>query len=195
MTSAADASSLSRRGASRLAPRLAIALFAGFFLYCALSLLVGPAGIAAYRRLEERKTDMEANLAELDGMRQSLNAELNSLKNDPDRAAREARSLGFLRKDETAIILGQRTENLHVISAGKVLPYADPPALGDAQLKEISFGAFLAVLAVLLAPRRSGSASGPAPSEAQRAAIGRAWSKRHPERNYYPRIRRPFRSR
>jgi cell division protein FtsB len=154
-TGARDASTLGRRGASRLGSCLALSLYAAFSVYCALSLLFGPAGATAYRRLEERKAAMEANLGELGLIRQNLNTELESLKTDPDRAAREARSLGYLRKGETAVVVGQRTERQRAINAGRVLPYAQSPALGDLELKEISLGAFLAVMALLLAPRGS----------------------------------------
>jgi cell division protein FtsB len=132
-----------------------ISLYAGFSVYCLLSLLLGPAGISTYRRLEARKAAMEANLAELGTIRQSLDTELESLKSDPDRIALEARSLGYLRKDETAIILGEKTEKIRPIVTGKVLLYIEPAALNDLEIKEISFGVFLAVLAILSSPRSS----------------------------------------
>jgi hypothetical protein len=129
-------------------------------LYCLLSALVGPAGVSAYRRLEARKAEMAVNLEELGRIRERLNAELDSLKSDPDRAAREARGLGYLRRGETAVILGERVERVRPIDAGKVLPYAEPAALDDRALKEISLGAALAALALLCAPRApSGTAS------------------------------------
>ena len=115
--------------------------------------MVGPAGLSAYRRLEARKTAMAANLAELGTIRERLNAELDSLKSDPDRAALEARGLGYLRKGETAVILGERTEHIRSIESGKVLPYAEPAAIDDQALKEIALGAALAVMALLCAPR------------------------------------------
>jgi hypothetical protein len=97
---------------------------------------------------------MQANLGELERISGSLNAELESLKSDPDRAAREARSLGYLRRGETALILGGRSEKIRPIETGKVLPYAEPQALGDSALKEISLGACLAIMALFFAPRR-----------------------------------------
>jgi cell division protein FtsB len=154
---ARDASRSDRRGASRFGHYLVISVYAGFSVYCLLSLLFGPAGITTYRRLETRKAAMEANLAELGTIRQSLDSEMESLKSDPDRVALEARSLGYLRKDETAIILGEKTERIRPIITGKVLPYIEPAALNDLEIKEISFGAFLAVLALLLSPRGSAS--------------------------------------
>ena len=96
---------------------------------------------------------MEANLAELGSIRESLSGELESLKSDPDRAAREARGLGYLRKGETAVILGERIERAPAIDSGKILPYAEPAALNDMSLKEIALGAALAAMALLCAPR------------------------------------------
>jgi hypothetical protein len=96
---------------------------------------------------------MEANLAELERIRESLSAEVDSLKSDPDRAAREARSLGYLREGETALILGEKSERIRPIDAGSVLPYAEPASLDDSILKEISLGASLALLAFLCSPR------------------------------------------
>ncbi len=129
-------------------------------LYCCLSFLVGPAGLAAYRRLEARKAAMGANLSELGTIRARLGAELDSLKSDPDRAAREARALGYLRKGETAVILGERVESVGPIDSGRVLPYAEPSAIDDAAIKEIALGAALAMMALLAAPRQtSGTAS------------------------------------
>ncbi|MGA2546051.1 MAG: septum formation initiator family protein [Rectinemataceae bacterium] len=142
-----------RHGAARAGYRLALSLYAGFTIYCTLSVLIGPAGFLAYRRLEAKKTAMEANLGKLGTLRENLNAELESLKSDPDRAAREARSLGYLRKGETVLLLGDRIEQVKPIETGKVLPYAEPTALGDLVLKEISLGASIALMALLFAPR------------------------------------------
>jgi len=100
---------------------------------------------------------MEANLAELGSIRQRLNTELESLKTDSDRAAREARSLGYLRKNETELVLGERSERVKPVDMGRILPFAEPIALGDLALKEIALGAALAVLALLFAPPRGSS--------------------------------------
>jgi len=145
---------VSPRGpASRLGRNIAISIYSGIALYCALSVLAGPVGISAYRRLETRKAAMEANLGELERIRGKLNAEIGSLKSDPDRAALEARSLGYLREGETALILGEKAERSAPIDAGLVLPFAEPASLDDSVLKEIALGASLALLAFLQAPR------------------------------------------
>jgi cell division protein FtsB len=156
---AGDESKSARRGASRIAYILAVSVHAALVAYCALSVFFGPIGLTAYRRLDERKAAMEANLEKLATIGASLSAELESLKSDPDRAAREARSLGYLRKGETALILGAREELIRPIETGKTLPYAEPATASDSVLKEISLGIGLAVMALFLAPRRQGEGS------------------------------------
>jgi cell division protein FtsB len=159
-TGASSLPASGRRAAPRLGYRIAVSLYAGIASYCILSVLAGPAGLGAYRRLEARKAAMAANLAQLGGIRENLGAELEALKSDPDRAAMEARSLGYLRKGETGVVLGEKTPRAEAIETGRVLGYAEPPALGDLALKEISLGASLAVLALLCAPKgASGTAA------------------------------------
>jgi cell division protein FtsB len=140
-----------RRSLPRAGSRIAMSLYAGLAVYCVLSVLCGPAGLTAYRRLEERKGAMQANLVALESIRGKLAADLGSLKSDPDRLAREARRLGYLREGETALILGDSTERAEAIETGRILPYAEPPSVGDMALKQISLGVCLAVMAFLFA--------------------------------------------
>jgi cell division protein FtsB len=149
-----DWRSRGRAAGGDLGRRLALAFYVALALYCALSLLFGQEGLIAYSRLEERKAAMAANLELLGAKRESLNAELESLKSDPDRAALEARSMGYLRKGETEIILGERSIKAKGLDSGSVLPYARSGGLSDSSIKEIALGAFLAMLACLYAPRR-----------------------------------------
>jgi hypothetical protein len=144
-----------KTASDRLASRLGLSMYMGLVAYCLLSVLVGPAGLTAYRSLEGRKAAMEANVRELGSIRESLNGELDSLRSDPDRAAREARGLGYLRKGETAIILGDRDEKVAALDHGKVLPYGQLAGMDDSTLKAIAFGIGLAFLAFLCAPRKA----------------------------------------
>jgi len=142
-------------GAARLGFAVAFSLYVGLLVYCLLSLFLGPAGISAYGRLEERKEAMLVNLDRLGSIRAALDAELESLKSDPERAALEARSLGYLRKGETILLLDGRREGMAPLETGKVLPFAQPASLDDATLKGISLGLCLAMMAFLVAPRRN----------------------------------------
>ena len=69
-------STASRRSVARAGNCLAFSLYAGLAVYCALSVSFGPAGLVAFRLLEERKAAMEANLAALGAMSGDLEAEL-----------------------------------------------------------------------------------------------------------------------
>jgi cell division protein FtsB len=146
-------------GGISAARRLFPAAAAGFFAYCALSVLLGPVGLTAYAAAEKRMTAMEANLEALSSINKRLSSELESLKNDPDRAEAEARSLGYLAKGETAVLMGNSVTGPARIEVGEVLPFADPKTLEDPTIKAISLGIGMAVLAALLTP--SFRASGP----------------------------------
>ncbi|HRY55217.1 MAG TPA: septum formation initiator family protein [Spirochaetia bacterium] len=144
-----------RRAAARgIALRAGIAAWAALVLYCLLSLVAGPAGFAAYRRLEARNEAMRDNIDALGTANARLRQELESLRSDADRAAREARSLGYLRPGESAVIVVGRRPSPAELDPGRVLGYEDPPSWPDSALKEISLGAFLAILAASLAPRK-----------------------------------------
>jgi len=144
------------RGASRPLSRIAGAALAsalaGIFAYCALSILAGPAGLSAYKALESRKAAMEARLSELAAINERLSGEIEALISDPERAAIEARSLGYLRKGEVQLANSSSAGTAPRIGIGSVLPYAAAPALGDGTSKAIALGFALALFAALIAP-------------------------------------------
>lgn len=144
-----------RDTASRIFSRVAGAAWAALAIYCVLSLLVGPAGVLSYQRLAVRTLEMRRNLDELGEANERLRVELESLRSDADRAAREARGLGYLRPDESAILVAGRSSPRIPLETGKVLAFVPPRAWPDSALKEIALGTFLAVLAIGLAPRKT----------------------------------------
>ncbi len=130
------------------------AVLAGLFSYCVLSFLVGPAGLTAYKALSLRKAAMEARLEELIAEHERFEGEIDALMSDPERAAAEARSLGYLGKGETAISGGASVWGEPGRGAGEILPYADPPSLEDSSAKTIALGFALALFLALLVPAR-----------------------------------------
>ncbi len=148
----------SRNAASEAARRclsgLAAASWIALAVYCLLSSLAGPAGILSYRRLEERNAAMRENLGKLGEANARLRVELESLRSDADRAAREARSLGYLRPGEGAIVLAGRDLRIPDLDEGGILAFEQPKTWPDSALKEIALGAFLAAFAAFLAPRK-----------------------------------------
>ncbi len=151
------------RGASRAAVlpvAFGLALAIALGVYCVLSVIAGPAGLFAYAGLEERRAEMSRNLTQLGRANEKLRAELDSLRSDADRAAREARGLGFLRKGEYEVIISGRDKARSAMEPGVVVPFDQPAALPDAAAKQIALGAGLAVLALSLAPRSRRRLSG-----------------------------------
>jgi cell division protein FtsB len=140
----------------RILPALALALFVGVLAYCLMGLVVGPSGLIAYSTLSKRVQDMLGNLENLSETNAALQDELDSLRGDPDRIAREARELGYLRPGETEVVLAAAAGAQGLNDAGSVLPLRLPEAVPDSVMKATALGACLAVLALRLARRRQG---------------------------------------
>ena len=141
--------------AKRILACVATATWAAFAAYCLLSLVVGPAGMISCRQLEADRADMQRNLGSLGEANAHLRVELESLRSDADRAAREARSLGYLRPGEGSIVIAGRSAARGEIEPGNVIPFRAPRSCPDSVLKEIALGIFLASLAFGLAPRKN----------------------------------------
>jgi cell division protein FtsB len=133
--------------------RLLLSAYIALGVYCALSVTAGPAGIIAYRELAARKGLMSENLASLREANAALQSELDSLKKDPDRAGREARALGYLGKDEMALVLaGDDPSRGHKrLETGFVRRASSPVPPSDVAIKEISLLSGLAILILGLA--------------------------------------------
>lgn len=131
-----------------LGARLLGGLYVGLAVYCILSALIGPAGLLAYEKLGERRAAMSENLAALATRNERLRAELDALRSDPDRVAREARGLGYLGRDEYEFVLvGRSRERIESVEPGDFLPYKAPETVSDRFIKELALvgglGAFL----------------------------------------------------
>ena len=161
--------------------RALAALFLGFAAYCALSVVAGPAGLIAYRELSARRQAMQANLDALGATNAALQAELEALRTDPDRTAREARDLGYLLPGETALVIqgdaGSRGKGR--VEAGAVVKAEVSAPLADGLIKEIAL--LVAVVALIAglandllagAPSRAAGGSGGRDSFGRRKASG-----------------------
>ena len=124
----------------------------GVGVYCALSVIAGPAGLIAYRGLEARRDAMQVNLDALGTRNAALQSDLDSLRNDPGRAAREARALGYLAEGELSLVIEGQTvppgENR--LEPGNILKMEAPVPLGDATIKDLSLAAALLALVLSL---------------------------------------------
>ncbi|HUW40527.1 MAG TPA: septum formation initiator family protein [Rectinemataceae bacterium] len=143
-----------RLSASLLGPRLGAAFVGALTAYCILSTLVGPAGLVAYGQLKERRVVMSENLKSLGRINEELRSRLDALTSDADKAAREARALGYLRPNETEVVLpGGDYSGPAPIDIGRVRPLLPPRTLSDAAIKATAFSIGLALF-VLIVPRR-----------------------------------------
>ncbi|MDA8425400.1 MAG: septum formation initiator family protein [Treponema sp.] len=134
--------------------RLTAAFIATLTAYCLLSTLVGPAGVLAYGQLRERRTAMSENLKQLGLINEDLRNRLEALTSDADKAAREARALGYLRPNETEIVLpGGNFSGPAPLDIGRVVRLLPPRSLSDSAIKAIAATIGLAVFA-LIVPRR-----------------------------------------
>ncbi|MEI6874057.1 MAG: hypothetical protein WCL50_02890 [Spirochaetota bacterium] len=133
--------------------RFLLAFYLGLAAYGSLSIIAGPGGVIASARLAKHTREMGANLVSLKILNQTLNSELGSLSGDPDRARREARSLGFLAPGEfEVVIMGQADSRSEKQAAGIIIPYEIPLSLADGQVKIFAFVVALFSLAFLRIP-------------------------------------------
>jgi cell division protein FtsB len=83
--------------------RLVLPLCGGALMYCLLSLLQGPSGLAIYQALEARKSAMEARLAEIEAANAQLRGTIEAFTKDRETLILEARSLGYFADDEGVV--------------------------------------------------------------------------------------------
>jgi cell division protein FtsB len=139
---------------SSLGMRIIFAFSAALTVYCLLSALAGPAGVFAYRQLQERRAAMAENLAKLSLINAGLRSQLDSLKSDADRAALEARALGYIRPGETEIVLPGRKPGPAPLGVGTIVPMLPPVGLSDSAIKAAAALVGLALFALGLPIRR-----------------------------------------
>jgi len=166
---------------SHLLNRVLAALFLGFAAYCALSVVAGPAGLIAYRELSTRRQAMQANLDSLGATNAALQAELEALRTDPDRTAREARDLGYLMPGETALVIQGDAGSMGKgrPEAGSVVKAEISGPLADGIIKEIALLVAIVALVVGMAndllakaPDRAAGGSGGRDPFGRRKASG-----------------------
>jgi len=145
----------------RLAPRALFAAWLGLAVYSLLSVAFGPGGLVAAQSISSTIDAMRSNIASLGELNAELSADIASLQSDPDRIQLEARSLGWLAKGETEIVIsGYPAKTDRRLSAGKVLPLSKPVGLPDSAIKAASLSsAFLGLILGLLRVGSEGKAS------------------------------------
>ncbi len=158
--------SVSRKARSSSSPHFllrgfCVALCAMLSVYCLTSFMAGKAGLVSRSILASRIEAMEFKVAELGGDNARLAAEVKALTSSADRIAREARKIGYLKPDETEILLVgmDSRDGLHPASDGAgiedVLRVGEIAGFPDVLLKEIALVAGLGVALVFSLIRAS----------------------------------------
>ncbi len=150
-----------RKTRGGIADALSSALCACIISYCVVSFVAGQAGLLAYRDLKTTIASMDSRIAELTSRNHALGELHADLVGNPDRIAREAREIGYLRPGEKIVVLPrelagaldrERMAEMEVIRAGS------STGLPDSLIKMLALAIGAAVLAAsLLASAFSGS--------------------------------------
>lgn len=122
-----------------------MACWAGLACYCALALTLGPSGLVTHYRARVSGELMRLNIESLSAVNAKLADELEGLQRHPEKIALEARSLGYLADNETAVRLPVQAQ-IVMQSPGKRLYYQASPVLSDSAIKKLAGYAMLAVL-------------------------------------------------
>lgn len=94
-----------RRPWTILGEAFSVSIASCIIAYCVMSFIAGQAGLLAYRDLSRTIVRMERKAGELAAANKALLDMQASLAGDPDRIAREARQIGYLRPGEKIITL------------------------------------------------------------------------------------------
>ena len=133
---------------------LSSALCACIISYCVVSFVAGQAGLLAYNDLKTSIVSMDKRIEELKSRNQALGQLHADLKSNPDRMAREAREIGFLRPGEKIVVLPKeysltldqgKLKEMEIIRAGS------STGLPDTLVKLLAAAIGAAVLAASLA--------------------------------------------
>jgi len=129
---------------SRLVP-IGIAAFVaaslGIFFF-------GDSGVSAFGGLSRYEKSLEANVESLKLRNQELQAELQELKNDPDRVKVLARDIGMFSPGDTVVKIVGRQPRPESYAVGDLLRMRRPEPTGNVMFKEAALGGVAAVLVV-----------------------------------------------
>jgi len=122
------------------AAKYLFALWAGVVVYTSLSVLLGSAGLSAYRQLELEQKKQETNIENLKLINRELEKTVNSLLYDRDTLAMYARELGYASRDERFIrVVGLGISQKPGAQVGQTLNVTEPRFFPDSTLKIIAF--------------------------------------------------------
>jgi cell division protein FtsB len=113
-----------------------VGLWTAVAVYSVVSLINGPAGLAAYSRLEAERERQLANMRALDALTEELENTQNSLLYDHETIAVYARRLGYARENERFVrIVGLGWTQNPYTAPGQVYFAGTPEYVSDKTIK------------------------------------------------------------
>ena len=108
----------------------------------------GDSGVSAFGGLSRYEQGLQVNVEALKQRNQDLQAELDRLKNDPERVRVLARDIGLYSPGDTVVKVVGRAARPESYAVGDLLHLRRPEPTGNAMFKETALGAVAAVLVI-----------------------------------------------
>jgi len=110
----------------------------------------GDSGVSAFGGLSRYERGLEANVESLRQRNQELQAELDELKNDPERVRVLARDIGMYSPGDTVVKIVGRPPEPESYAVGDLLYLHRAEPTGNVMFKETALGVVAAVLVIAL---------------------------------------------
>jgi cell division protein FtsB len=124
-------------------------LFVGTFVYCVVSVCVGPRGLWPMSQLENERIRLGSNLSELHAINDDLDSQFKNLTADPDTIQVYAHELGYVANGEKLIKLAGFSGGINrKLVAGNAQEMAKPAYMTEWLCK--TFGLITGILAFFL---------------------------------------------
>ncbi len=106
--------------------RAPLLVFLAFIMSSLLMYAFGDSGLTSYARLSRYHGKLASNVASLEDNKRSLQAELESLRTDPDRIVVLAREIGLYRPDDLVFRFDGTPQRIEPYSVGALLRLPEP---------------------------------------------------------------------
>jgi cell division protein FtsB len=134
--------------------RLLVAAFVGITAYLAMAFVYGPGGLVAYRRMQDYRRDLEANIVELAEIHERLSARIDALSTDPEAVRLQAHALGYIAEDERVIRIEGYERRRNSFAVGRVVRRKDVQDDPTPVFRGIALSAAVATYLLLSLGRR-----------------------------------------
>lgn len=120
------------------------------FMYCVLSMTIGPSGIIASKNAARIYEDMYQNLNSLALLNEKYSKDYQAVLENNNTQALEARSLGYIAEGEVALRINIKTPLIEPEEPGSIIYYQASSVMTDIQIKILTLLIALLVFAFCL---------------------------------------------